>query len=69
MVEIEQEELERLKEVETKYNALNEEHSALQTAHATLKDDYIEICKSQRQFSDNKGDEFDEYCKSKFVKK
>lgn len=69
MVEIEQEELERLKEIETKYGELQNAHADLNDRHNKLKDDYIELSKGQQQGSDNKEvDEFEELCKSKFKK-
>lgn len=70
MVEIEQEELERLKGFEEQYNTLKQEHDELNNKHAKLKDDYIELSKGQQLKSDNKGntDPFDEICKEKFGK-
>lgn len=69
MVEIEQEELERLKGIETNYNELVEKHTKLEKDHSTLKDEYIEMSRGQRGVSGtNKTDEFTDYCKNKFGK-
>lgn len=78
MVEIEQEELERLRGIEAKYteletshNALQAEHDTLKNTHNTLKDDYIALSKGQLLNKDNKqkSDLFDEYCANKFGNK
>lgn len=68
MVEIEQEEIERLRAIETAHNVLLEEHEKLKGAHSTLQSDYIELSKGQRGNQDNKSqvDEFDAFCKQKF---
>lgn len=75
MVEIEQEELERLRETETRYNSLLEEHNTLRSEHETLskshselKDDYIKLCKGQVQ-SPPQEDDFDALCSKKFDRK
>lgn len=69
MAEIEQEELDRLRAIETQYSELQASHATLQEKHNTLKDEYIELSKGQLRSSDTKKtDEFDEYCKSKFAK-
>lgn len=69
MVEIEQEELERLKGFEVKYNELSLKHEELQSMHNTLKDDYIELSKGQRDNENNKQtDSFDQICAERFGK-
>ena len=68
MVEIEQEELERLKDIENKYNTLLPEHEELVGKHNSLKDDYISLSKGQQTNGGNKQDDFDEYCSNKFKK-
>lgn len=76
MVEITQEEFERLTGIEKKYNELvpkHEElttkHEELTTKHNELKDDYISICKGQRGTENNNADEFDAVCNEKFDNK
>lgn len=69
MVEIEQEEFERLKGIETAYGELQATHQDLNERHNKLKDDYIEVCKSQRQTSGSGNtDDFSQFCKDKFGK-
>ena len=68
MVEIEQEEFERLKSFEELYNQLNEKHTKLEGEHNTLKDDYIALSRGQQQGANNK-DDFDTLCQEKFNKK
>lgn len=75
MVEITQEEFERLTNIEKEHNTLLEthnnlvaEHEELKGKHNTLKDDYIAICKGQHKGNDNT-DDFDNYCSKKFGKK
>ena len=68
MVEIEQEELERLKAIEEQHSTLVQEHETLKNAHSQLKDDYISLSKGQQHKEYNKEDDFDAYCKSKFGK-
>ena len=75
MVEITQEEFERLKGFETKVTELEGKLSEEITKHnetkekfGTLKDDYIAICKGQRGSNDNNTDDFDAICARKFGK-
>lgn len=68
MVEIEQEEIERLRAVEESHNLLLAEHEKLKNAHTTLQSDYIELSKGQRDNQDNKVDDFDAFCAKKFGK-
>lgn len=68
MVEIEQEELERLRAIEEQHNTLLAEHEQLKQSNSTLKDDYIALCKGQQQKAVNKTDDFDVLCKEKFGK-
>lgn len=75
MVEITQEEFERLKGFESNYNELqakyNEEvanHNETKNQLGTLKDDYIAICKGQLKGNEQSTDDFDSICKEKFGK-
>ena len=68
MVEIEQEELDRLRSIETAHTQLQQEHADLQARHNTLKDDYIGLSKGQRENSNNKTDTFDDICKQRYGK-
>ena len=76
MVEIEQAELESLREKAGKYDSLNEEHTKLTekhnnllNSHDKLKDDYIALCKGQRSGEQEKPvDDFDKICQEKFDK-
>ena len=75
MVEIEQEEIERLKAIETEHKQLVEdhknlkiEHDKLSGEHNTLKNDYIALSKGQQDKVDNKTDDFDTICAKKFGK-
>ena len=69
MVELEQEEFERLKNFETMYNELKPQHDELVNKHNTLKDDYITLSKGQQPNGDsNKQDEFDALCSTRFKK-
>lgn len=68
MVEIEQEELDRLRNIETAHAQLQQEHADLQARHNTLKDDYIGLSKGQRENSNNKTDTFDDICKQRYGK-
>ena len=68
MVEIEQEELERLKGIENAHNALVQEHENLKAQHNTLKDDYIAMSKGQHGKANNDTDLFDDFCSKKFGK-
>ena len=69
MVEIEQEELERLRNIEKEHTTLKEQHNTLKNEHNTLKDDYIALSKGQRDKGGvDKTDTFDEYCKQRFGK-
>lgn len=69
MVEVEQEELERLKGFESKYAELEKEHADLKTRHDTLKDDYISLSKGQQGKEEDNKDDFTAYCEKKFKKK
>lgn len=69
MVEIEQEELDRLRNIENDYNNLTSAHNKLQEAHNTLKDDYISLCQGRGQSDSNKENDFDKICSEKFDKK
>ena len=73
MVEITQEEFERLKSFETKATELQAKYDEEVANHNTtkeklgnLKDDYIAICKGQRNGGDNNTDDFDAICQRKF---
>lgn len=75
MAEIEQEELERLREFETKYNQLNDEHEKLKGVHdklkgehETLKNDYVSLSNGQLDKGSNTADDFDILCAKKFGK-
>lgn len=69
MVEIEQEELERLKGIEKEHLTLKEAHDKLTAEHSTLKDDYITLFKKGQQGKvDNNVDLFDEACKQRYGK-
>ena len=75
MVEIEQEEYERLIAVDKAHKELSENHAKLVKEHeelkvnnGQLKDDYIKLCKGQQQGLDNKPDDFDALCAKKFGK-
>lgn len=69
MVEIEQEELERLKGIETAYGDLKAKHDELTGKHDKLKDDYIAVCNSRQQPQNRSNtDEFTQFCVSKFGK-
>lgn len=69
MAEIEQEELNRLLEIERQHTALQEEHAKLKGDHETLKSDYINLSKGQQDKLYNKPDEFDEYCNKRWGNK
>lgn len=69
MVEVEQEEFERLKGLESKYAELEKEHADLKTRHDTLKDDYISLSKGQQGKVEDNKDDFTDYCEAKFKKK
>lgn len=81
MVEIEQEELQKLtddlatarKALEEKETLLTEKETALSQLtekHNKLKDDYIEVCRHQRPPDDSNGaDPFDKFCEQKFKRR
>ena len=75
MVEITQEEFERLKGFEEQYNSLQAKyeeevakHNETKNQLGTLKDDYIAICKGQHKGSEQSTDDFDSICNEKFGK-
>lgn len=68
MVEVEQEEIERLRAIETSYTELTEKHSKLEKDHATLKDEYIELSRHAVSKPKTETSEFDAFCKNKFGK-
>lgn len=74
MVEIEETELNRLREIETAHNALTEEHKKLRENHETLRveheelsSSYIALCKGQQGAEQpTEENEFDALCNKIF---
>lgn len=68
MVEIEQEELDSLRQRAGLYDELSAQHEELKNAHNTLKDDYIALCKGKQATEQQQVDDFDRLCAERFKK-